>query len=40
MSERTLSTPERIEQRAYELYLERSGEDGDDLVSRPGNTFT
>jgi hypothetical protein len=32
MSERTLSTPERIEQRAYELYLERGGEDGDDLA--------
>jgi hypothetical protein len=32
MSERTLSTPERIEQRAYELYLERGGEDGGDLA--------
>jgi hypothetical protein len=32
MSERKFSTPERIEQRAYELYLERSGEDGGDLA--------
>jgi hypothetical protein len=32
MSERTLSTPETIEQRAYELYLERGGENGDDLT--------
>jgi hypothetical protein len=32
MSERKFSTPERIEQRAYELYLERGGEDGGDLA--------
>jgi hypothetical protein len=32
MSERILSTPETIEQRAYGLYLERGGEDGDDLA--------
>jgi hypothetical protein len=32
MSERTRSTPETIEQRAYELYLERGGADGDDLT--------
>ncbi|MGA2431294.1 MAG: DUF2934 domain-containing protein [Candidatus Acidiferrum sp.] len=32
MSERTLSTPEKIEERAYELYLERGGQDGDDLA--------
>jgi hypothetical protein len=32
MSERKLSTAEQIEQRAYELYLERGGEDGDDLA--------
>ncbi len=32
MSERKLSGPEQIAQRAYELYLERGGEDGDDLA--------
>jgi hypothetical protein len=32
MSERTLSTPQKIERRAYELYLERGGEDGEDLA--------
>jgi hypothetical protein len=32
MSERKFSTPERIEQRAYELYLERGGEAGGDLA--------
>jgi Protein of unknown function (DUF2934) len=32
MSERKLSGPEQIEQRAYELYLERGGENGDDLA--------
>jgi Protein of unknown function (DUF2934) len=32
MSERILSTPEKIEQRAYELYLERGGGDGDVLA--------
>jgi hypothetical protein len=32
MSERKLSTPEQIERRAYELYLERGGEDGGDLA--------
>jgi hypothetical protein len=31
MSERKLSTPEQIEQRAQQLYLER-GEDGNDLA--------
>ena len=30
MSERKLSTPQKIEQRAYELYLERGGEHGHD----------
>ena len=30
MSERKLSASEQIEQRAYELYLERGGEDGHD----------
>jgi hypothetical protein len=32
MSERKLSTPEQIEQRAYQLYLERGSEDGNDLA--------
>jgi hypothetical protein len=32
MSERTLATAEKIEQRAYELYLERGGKDGNDLA--------
>ena len=32
MSERKLSIPQQIEQRAYELYLERGGEDGGDLA--------
>ena len=32
MSERKLSTSEQIEQRAYQLYRERGGEDGDDLT--------
>jgi hypothetical protein len=32
MNERKFSTLERIEQRAYELYLERGGEDGGDLA--------
>jgi hypothetical protein len=32
MSERILSTLKAIEQRAYELYLERGGKDGDDLA--------
>jgi hypothetical protein len=32
MSERKFTTPETIEQRARELYLERGGEDGDDLA--------
>lgn len=32
MSERISATPEKIEQRAYELYLERGGENGDDLA--------
>ena len=30
MIERKLSTPQQIEQRAYELYLERGGEHGHD----------
>ena len=30
MSERKLSTPQTIEQRAYKLYLERGGEHGHD----------
>lgn len=30
MSDRKLSTPQKIEQRAYELYLERGGEHGHD----------
>jgi hypothetical protein len=30
MSETKLSTPQQIEQRAYELYLERGGEHGHD----------
>jgi hypothetical protein len=30
MSERKLSIPQQIEQRAYELYLERGGEHGHD----------
>jgi hypothetical protein len=30
MSERKLSTPRTVEQRAYELYLERGGEHGHD----------
>jgi hypothetical protein len=30
MSERKLSAPQQIEQRAYELYLKRGGEDGHD----------
>ena len=30
MSERKLSIPQQIEQRAYELYLERGGEHGND----------
>jgi hypothetical protein len=30
MSEGKLSIPQQIEQRAYELYLERGGEDGHD----------
>jgi Protein of unknown function (DUF2934) len=30
MSERKLSMPQQIEQRAYELYLERGGEHGHD----------
>jgi hypothetical protein len=32
MSVRILSTREKIEQRAYELYLARGGEGGDDLA--------
>jgi Protein of unknown function (DUF2934) len=32
MSERKLSTPEQIERRADELYLERGGKDGGDLA--------
>ena len=32
MSERKLSTPEQVERRAYELYLERGGIDGGDLT--------
>jgi hypothetical protein len=32
MSERKVSTPEQIEQRAYQLYLERGCEDGNDLA--------
>jgi hypothetical protein len=32
MSERKLSAAEQIEQRAYELYLQRGSEDGDDLA--------
>jgi len=32
MNERRLSAPQNIEQRAYELYLERGGEDGGDLA--------
>ena len=28
MSERKVTTPQEIEQRAYEIYLERGGEDG------------
>jgi hypothetical protein len=32
MSERESSTPEQIEQRAYQLYLDRGGEDGNDLA--------
>jgi hypothetical protein len=31
MSERKLSTPEQIDQRAYQLYLECGGEDGNAL---------
>jgi hypothetical protein len=31
MSERKLITPEQIEKRAYELYIERGGEGGHDL---------
>jgi hypothetical protein len=32
MSERKLSASEQIEQRVYQLYLERGGEDGNDLA--------
>ena len=32
MSERKLPKAEQIERRAYELYLERDGEDGHDLA--------
>jgi hypothetical protein len=32
MSERKLSTAEQIERRAYELYLDRGAEDGNDLA--------
>jgi cytochrome c556 len=31
MSERKLITPEQIEKRAYELYVERGSQDGHDL---------
>jgi hypothetical protein len=32
MSERTLPTKDQVERRAYELYLERGGADGQDLA--------
>jgi hypothetical protein len=32
MSEHKLPTAEQIERRAYELYLERGGEDGQDIA--------
>ena len=31
MTNRELPTPEQIQQRAYELYLERNGEQGHDI---------
>jgi Protein of unknown function (DUF2934) len=32
VSERRLATAEQIERQAYELYLERGGEDGQDIA--------